>query len=204
MKLIKKYWQELFDIVVLLAVSSCFISCGVERQVGNGASTTAEYYRVEAFPIGQQTSTDESTSNFIELSYRTSTDSIWQAALRAILKLYDLSVTEEEGVQKKARQFPKIDTSMNRIQIGDIDMAARAQAIKTHTWKDKIVLNLIRDSCKTRVMVTRNVIIPTNRVLHPPHVMEMMSNGNYERWILTQIDDDLAGKIRNKFPLNKN
>jgi hypothetical protein len=34
--------------------------------------------------------------------------------------------------------------------------------------------------------------------------MEMMSNGNYERWILTQIDDDLAGKIRNKFPLNKN
>ena len=83
-------------------------------------------------------------------------------------------------------------------------MAARAQAIKTHTWKDKIVLKLIRDSCKTRVMVTRNVIIPTNRVLHPPHVMEMMSNGNYERWILTQIDDDLAGKIRNKFPLNKN
>jgi hypothetical protein len=90
----------------LLAVSSCFISCGAERQVGNGAGTTAEYYRVEAFPIGQQTSTNKLTSNLIELSYQTSADSVWEAAKSAALRLYDLSVIDEDGIQKRTRQSP--------------------------------------------------------------------------------------------------
>lgn len=98
---------------------------------------------------------------------------------------------------------PKVNASIKQIEIGQIDMTVRANAIATQTWKDKIIIKLVQDSGKTRVIVSRSVVIPVSRVIHPPHVMEMISNGNYERWILTQIDDDLAGKIRNKFPLNK-
>ena len=104
MKLDRIYWQELFEIIVLVVVSSCFISCGVERQVGDGAIATAEYYRVEAVPSGQQTLTNESNYNLIELSYQTSADSVWEAAKSAALRLYDLSIIDEDGIQKRTRQ----------------------------------------------------------------------------------------------------
>ena len=195
MKLDRRYWRELFDIIVLVAVFCCFISCGVERQVGDRSIATAKYYRVEEFPSGQQTLTDIATNNIIELFYQTSTDSVWEATKSVALRLYDLSVIEENGVQRRTRQSPAIDSSMKQIEIGNIDKAVSANAIATQTWKDKIVIKLAQDSGKTKVIVIRSVVIPVSRVLHPPHAMEMMSNGNYERWILTQIDDDLAGKI---------
>jgi hypothetical protein len=196
MKLNRISWQGIFEIMALLAVSSCFMSCGSERQVENGANATAEYYRVEEFPTGRQTLTDVSTYNIIELSYQTSADSVWQAAERAAMRLYDLSVIEEDGIQRRTRQSPIIDSSMQQIEIGKIDKAVRANAIATQTWKDKIVIKLAQDKGMTKVIVIRSVVVPVSRVLHPPHVMELMSNGKYERWILTRIDDDLEGKIK--------
>jgi hypothetical protein len=165
--------------------------------MGSGVFATADFFRVDTFPTGEETAPYGLTrAKGIEHSYPAQRNQVWAAARRAALNLVAQSFLEGSGIRAKTRENPRFDPASGTIQIGEVNEYVKTEVFASRTWKDEIVVKVgSYEGGRTNVTVLRTAIVPSGDALHPG-VVDKVSSGNYERWILTQIEDDLAGKIK--------
>jgi len=206
-------------LMVLVLAAVAFSSCGTVRQLQSSILPTADFFRVDNFPSGDQIAAVAAGGKLvsglfagkaIENTYQAPYDKVWNAARRAAMRLDVLSRKKIEGSTLSYRQVVALDQNTGVIQIGKIedpgDMG-RLRGIgvtrERHMWSDEFHLKIESLSpTQSKVNVLRKVVVGVPDVIDQfgtsfrDKLQEKASSGNYERWLLTQIEDDLTGKLK--------
>jgi hypothetical protein len=146
----------------------------------------------------------------IENTYSAPYEKVWNAARRAAMRLDAKSQkTPLSGVTIKYRKVTILDKDNGIIQLGAIPKLGEMEKLdglgvtsEGYIWRDEFHIKITPlSSTQTKVSVLRRVVVGvySKDPLHPSFgdkLQERASSGNYERWLLTQIEDDLAGKLK--------
>ncbi|HKZ77131.1 MAG TPA: hypothetical protein VJ124_02325 [Pyrinomonadaceae bacterium] len=147
------------------------------------------FKRVEGFPPGEQTNdwigsfmSGVKDANVEQYTFEAPYERVWGATLRA---------TEVFGTTG-GRPRVAVDASSGRIQNGRISQDATVGMGAT-AWMDEFVVEVVRlTQALTRVAVMRKVV--EKQISGDRPWKTVWSNGKIERWILTQIEDELANE----------
>lgn len=184
--------------VLVICFSLLLSSCGTVREIGSGFFATTDFFRVETFPTGDEIAVAGLTRDkSIEHIYDAPYDKVWRAARRGSMRLEALSKQKLFGREINRRAIISIDAQNGRIQNGKIDELS-LMVSGPDAWDDEFVFEVKQlSTAKTKVAIFRKV---AKKVYEKGKVMDQIyykpSSGNYERWILTQIEDDLTGKLK--------
>lgn len=208
-------------IIVLFITAVAFSSCSTLRQFQSTLLPTSDFFRVDNLPKGDQTALPGvlgATSFFkdktIEKKFTVSYDKTWNAMKRVAMKFESLSKEKIAGGIFSNRPVIILDKEKGVIQIGKIEEPGKMGRLEGsgrfqdrtsegYSWADEFHLKLIEISpneCK--VEVNRKVVVGVPKKIGPSgasfedELVERPSNCNYERWVLTQIEDDVTGKLK--------
>jgi len=145
------------------------------------------FKRVEKFPAGEQTNewigsfmSGVKDVNIEEYTFEFPYEKVWGAAVRA----------SESFSKAGGRPVVAVDAAGGRIQNGKVSLDATLGMGAT-AWMDEFVIEVARLTQNlTKVAVTRKVV--EKQISGDRPWKTVWSNGKIERWILTQIEDELA------------
>jgi hypothetical protein len=148
-----------------------------------------EFKRVDQFPKGDQIAVMSSTffagaatAHAEQNVYSAPFEKVWAAAQRAALALDKMG----------GRSVVATDERSGKIQNGQISQDSLVGR-GSFQWMDEFVTEVTRlTASMTRVTVSRKVVKKTQNLRHEYVWQTMFSNGKIERWVLTQIDDEVA------------
>ena len=192
-----------------LTLSLVLISCSAVRQVSAVVYGTNDYFRVESLSSLEDTAPAGNTQNGVELTYNAPFDKVWSAAEETAMLLDQLSTKTMGGVPVHYRAITSEDPTNGTIKCGNIvnpgDMGhlnGIGIAEDKNTYADEFTIKVQSlTPQQTKVTVKRRVVegVPVRDqwgASFRDELQEKISSGNYERWFLTQIDDDLSGKVK--------
>jgi hypothetical protein len=147
-----------------------------------------EFKRVEQYPKGDQIAVMSSTflAGAINMHteqnvYNAPYDKVWAATQRATQALSKVG----------GQSVVSTDEQSGRIQNGKInqdDLVGRG----SYQWADEFITEVTRlTSSMTRVTVSRKVVKKTQNLRNQYVWQTASSNGKIERWVLTQIEDEV-------------
>lgn len=193
------------------AIYLCCISCSEIRQLQNNFLSTGGYFRVERFPTGNEASIVGFSNRGIEHTLNFPMNDVWKSVIRVAKKIENLSRQKAYGsTLASTRPIVLVDKENFVIQNGKVEDAGDFGHTRYigydsdgNGWADEIIirLTLISDN-QTKVVVERKVYegepvkINSSGVSLKDKLVPKNSSGNYERWVITQIDDDLNGNIK--------
>jgi len=171
---------------VVLIISACPLIFSQENQKQN-----KHFERVTAYPDGKQTSLGGTiigpitTPNGVKTErylFAKSYDEVWDATKQA---------TQE--FSKIGKRPLKTDEEMRRISNSNIEKARNEKDTLLQTsWIDEVMTEVTYiDKTHTRVTVSRKVLEIKTDSNGKRYWATVMSNGKIERWILTQIEDEI-------------
>jgi hypothetical protein len=173
-------------LTIMLIISFCSIVSSQEN------TKQQKHFKVErAYPDGKQTSFGATLGNvWINPSgvktekyvFPNSYDEVWSAAKRAA-----------EEFSRIGKRPINIEHDKGRISNSNIEDARnRESALIQTTWVDEIVTEVTQiDENHTKVAVSRKVFEIQTDARKNKVWANVASNGKVERWILTQIEDEI-------------
>ncbi|MBA4407231.1 hypothetical protein C0389_08160 [bacterium] len=197
----------------LLVVTFLFlVSCSTIQQIQNMIVSTNSYFRVENFPSQREATLIGTFSDSqVEFIFEYSIQDVWKSTIRTAKKIEGLTQSKAIGLTLPSlRPIVLIDEEKFIIQNGKVEDAGDIGRINYvgygsdgKGWADEIIIQLFPLSNKqTKILVKRNlyegepVVIDKFGTSFKDKLVKRTSNGNYERWVITQIDDDLQGKLK--------
>lgn len=201
------------SIKLLLVVTFLFlVSCSTIQQIQNMIVSTNSYFRVETFPKQDETTLVGTFSDSqVEYIVEYPISDVWKSAIRTAKKIEGLTQSKAIGLTLPSlRPIVLVDEEKFIIQNGKVEDAGDIGRINYvgygsdgKGWADEIITQLTPISDKqTKILVKRNlyrgepVVIDKYGTSFKDKLVKRTSNGNYERWVITQIDDDLHGKLK--------
>ena len=187
-----------------------FNFCSSIRQFQTQLIPTADYFRVETFPTGDEISAVGGTllaGNTIEKEFESNYEEVWNATYRAAMYLEQLSRKKIIGHEVSYRSIEILDKKNGAIQVGKIidpgdmgKLAGIGADNDGHMWDDLFMINVLEiNKNLIKVSIERKVVVGIPKRIDQygtsfkDDLVVKPTTGNYERWILTQIDDDLKG-----------
>jgi hypothetical protein len=216
--------ESAIGLLVLCSIAALISSCSTIRQIQSSIVPTSDFFRVDNLPSGDQiasgvgesltskllTKALVGSSKPIEKTYEARYDDVWNAARRAAMRLDAASRKQPtSGVTLKYRAITVLDKNNGQIQIGEIPQLGEMESLsglgitkEGYMWRDEFKLKLEQLSrTQTKLSVLRRVVVGEHskdplRPSFGDKLVEKTSSCNYERWLLTQIEDDLTGKLK--------
>ena len=173
---------------VILIISFCSLVFSQEN------SKQQKHFKVErAYPDGKQTSFGATLGNIWtnpngvkteKYIFPNSYDEVWSAAKRAA-----------QGFARIGKRPLNTDENRGRISNSNIDDARNSSGLIQTTWVDEIITEVTQiDENNTKVAVSRKVLELQTDSKGNKLWANVASNGKLERWILTQIEDEISKK----------
>ena len=198
--------------LLLLCLLFFLVSCSTIQQLQNMVVSTNSYFRVDNFPSQSETTLIGTFSDSqVEYTVEFPIQAVWKSALRTSKKIERLTQSKAAGLTLPSlRPIIIADEEKYMIQNGKVEDAGEIGRINyvgyssnKKGWADEIIIQLSPLSNKqTKILVKRNlyegepVVIDQFGTSFKDKLVKRTSNGNYERWVITQIDDDLLGKLK--------
>jgi len=206
----RRFFLMLFGIAIIVILLS---SCASVKKLQSAFVATTDFFRVEQFPTNEEIPIAGGSAfagKPIEHTYQAPAEKVWAALRRTALRLEALSKKKVEGVTLSHRPVIRLDENAGRIEVGKIEdpgEMGRFRGIGVtaygNSWGDGFTITIKALSpTQTNVTVSRRVVTAEPEKIDQfgtsfrDKLLERASTGNYERWILTQIEDDLAGKLK--------
>ncbi|MBM3713761.1 MAG: hypothetical protein FJW56_10080 [Actinobacteria bacterium] len=198
--------------IILLILILYIQACSTIQQLQNLVVSTNNYFRVENFPKQiESTLIGTFSDSQIEYTVEFPIQNVWKSALRTSKKIETLTQSKAAGLSLPSlRPVVVVDEEKYIIQNGKVEDAGEIGRINyvgyssnKKGWADEIIIQLSANSNKeTKILVRRNlfegepVVIDNYGTSFKDKLIKRTSNGNYERWVITQIEDDLKGKLK--------
>lgn len=191
-------------ICIIFVISFLNFFCNIAKQITSGIAASSEYFRVETFP------TEHEIPSFggvifsaapVELSFDQDFDRVWDITQAVANEVDKLSRKRISGLELIYRPIigMKAKDGVGFIIIGDIeeesDYGKPSRTIgfrDKNYWDDKFTIKVESlGTKKSKVIVVREVaeFVPKDAYLMNYKKYDRASSSNYERWILTRIDD---------------
>ena len=187
--------------ILLVLIIAAMSSCSAVRQFGSVMYAGNDYFRVEAFPAGDQTAVTGSTGKGIVCIFDAPLPRVWPSVKRAAEKMDKLSRKSVQGVTLTYRPVIAANDAAGAMQIGNIvdpgelgDLSGIGVNREGNSWADEFVVKADAiSSTQTKLLIIRRVVesIKADQYALRFKLHDRISTGNYERWFLTQIEDDL-------------
>jgi hypothetical protein len=174
-------------LTIMLIISFCSIVFSQEN------TKPQKHFKVErAYPDGKQTSlagtlgniwTNPNGVNTEKYIFHNSYQEVWTAAKRAA-----------EEFSRIGKRPINVEHNKGRISNSNIEDARDSRpSIIPVTWVDEIVTEVTQiDKNRTKVAVSRKVLEIQKDARGNMAWISIASNGKIERWILTQIEDEIS------------
>ncbi len=191
----------------LSAMLACVTaSCSTVRQgiqqVGSNVVGTTSYFPVENFQtLGDEITAAGRVDQWIERVYDAPYAQVWSATERIARRLDSLSRRRVGGMEIPYRPLQGCTQNSCLVgqtpepgrQLGDISRVGGARS-NHNSWVDEFIITADTvEATRTRVRIVRRVIeSSSDRNGLYFTLVRKASSGNYERWILTQIDHELT------------
>lgn len=201
--------SSIFAFCIFLMLSGC----SAIQQFQSGIIPSSSYFRVESFPSGDEIAALGGSwfaGNVIENTYPYSFEKVWNATYRTVQLLVELSKKNINGTMVSFRPIVSKSKEDAYIQVGKIvdpGEIGRLNGIgitkKGLNWADEFHIKL-KELSEDSILVSieRKVAVGVPKKVDnigtsfKDEVKYQATTGDYERWILTRLDDDLNGTVK--------